>query len=139
MRHAPDTGTRPCSSTIQSLAAGIRSRRFAHRLACPADAARTSPKSHDTQPAAPEQGAAAPGQRRADRRLHAGSVHHVTSVTSRSARNLLRERIHRLGAGSKLTKNGKARVYARVDRTTRPLRPAGCNACRSPAPRPASN
>ena len=103
MRHAPESGTRQRNNTIRSLLSG-RSLLLGSvlavsltALACPADAARTSQKSHDTHAATP-----------AKTSFQGASVHHAIYLKrfSDSAAT------GRPGAGSKLTKNGKARVYA---------------------------
>ncbi len=112
MRHAPDTGNRPRSSTIRSLLLGSALAVSLATLACPADAARTIQKSHDIRVVTPEK----------------TILRHVTlrtvadSAPARLNRVVFVKKVSgnaiagRLGAGSKLTKNAKARVYEVHDR-----------------------
>lgn len=108
MRHAPESGTRQRNSTLRSLLLGSVLAVSLTALACPADAARTTQKSHDSTAAAP----AKASFRHASLRQAADSgqvgLRHVT-FNKRFADN---GPTARYGAGYKVTKNGKARVYA---------------------------
>ena len=108
MRHAPESGIRPRNNKLRSLLLGSVLAVSLTAFACPADAARTSQKSHD-------QHAASTGKV-AFRHVSLRTISintpvglHRVSYTKQFADNTP---THRLGAGSKLTKNGKARVYA---------------------------
>ncbi len=117
MRHAPDTGTRPCSSANKALLLGSALAVSLAVFACPADAARTPAKSHDAHAAAPEKASLHQASLRSIAVYTPGSVHHVTFGKITFNKKLaFAGGYTRFGAGSKLTKNGKARVYvARYD------------------------
>ena len=87
MRTAPDSGTHPRNSTIRSLLLGSVLAVSLTAIACPADAARTLQKSHAATPVK-------------------GTIHTISLRTI--ADNTPTARL----GGSKVTKNGKARVYA---------------------------
>ncbi len=113
MRHAPDTGTRPCSSTTSALLLGSVLAVSLSVIACPANAARTTSKSHDTHAAAPEKAPLRQASVRSIAVYTPGNVHHVTFGNVTFNKKLAYASGYtRFGAGSKLTKNGKARVYA---------------------------
>jgi surface antigen len=108
MRHSPNSGTRRHGDRIRSLLFGSVLAASLIALACPADAARTTPKTLDRHVTTPRQTSA----RRSALRPIADNtpirLHHVVFIKKVSDNT----RIGRLGAGSKLTKNSKARLYA---------------------------
>ncbi len=118
MRHAPDTGTRPRSTPTTTTKIATRTLLLGSVLAvsltilsCPAEAARTSQKANDSH-------ATAAGKFS----LRAIGLHPIANNSPVGLhRVIFRKKISddsptvRLGAGSKLTKNGKARVYAEAD------------------------
>lgn len=108
MRHAPESGTRPRSSTPRALLLGSVLVVSLTSLACPADAARTTQKSHDSHAVTPVSATLRHATLRSIADTTPGAVHRV----SFSRKGVDYGHSGRLGAGSKLTKNGKAHVYA---------------------------
>jgi hypothetical protein len=108
MRPALDTGTRPRSSTIRTLLLGSTLAVSLAALVCPADAARPSPQPHDSRAGSP---AKAPIRHVSLRVIGDNAptgLHRMLFIRMVADNSPTR----RLGAGSKLTKNAKARVYA---------------------------
>ena len=106
MRQAPESGTRPRSSTFRSLLTSVLAVSLT-ALACPADAARTSQKSNDSHSVNSVKATVRHATLRTIADNTSVGLHRVT-FTKRFADNTPTAR---LGGGSKVTKNGKARVY----------------------------
>ncbi len=117
MRHAPDTGTRPRSTLTHSyppartLLLGSVLAVSLTIIACPAEAARTSPKAHDSHSATAGKVS-----------FHAVGLRPIADNTPVGLHRVVFKKkfsdnspTFRLGAGSKLTKNAKAQVYAERD------------------------
>ncbi len=108
MRQAPQSGTRPRSSTLRPLLLGSVLVVSLSGLAFPADAARTAQQTHDSHAIAPIKATLRHIALRPIADNTPVGVHRV-SFGKRVPDN---RPTGRLGAGSKLTKNGKSHVYA---------------------------
>jgi len=109
MRQAPDARTHRLSCTIQTWLLGSLLAVSLTAVACPAEAARTPQKPQGTHASAPAKAS-----------IHHATTHSVADNTpTRNAHHAVFIRqvsdntpTGKLGAGSKVTKNGKSRVYA---------------------------
>lgn len=108
MRHAPEPGTRPHSSTRQLLLLGSVLAVSLIAAACPADAARTSQKPHDQHAATPATATLRHASLRPAAGMAPAQLRHATYTRPIADRPLA----GRHGAGLKTTKSGKARMYA---------------------------